>query len=210
MIAREGITAVAVTLAAGLVLIYLEAVYAAAVAFGLGAVLVWLFRVPRRRPPAEPLGLLSPVDGRIVRIESYEDTWLERPALRISIKVALPGITVFFSAMEGKVQRFWTNYGPFGEEPLKTSLSASPDCYAVHVKSDEGHDLLMVVSSRWPLSRCRFDRSPGERIGQGGRFGFVYFASTFELLAPGSATPRVEVGEQVSAMSSVLAELKPD
>jgi phosphatidylserine decarboxylase len=193
-----------------LALIYLQVVYAAAGAFGLGAVLIWFYRVPRRRPPTEPLGLLSPVDGRVARIEPYEDSWLERPALRISIEVAPPGIMVFFSATEGKVQRYWTSYGPFGDGQLKTSLSASPDCYAAHVKTDEGHDVLMVVSSRWPLSRCRFHRSPGERVGQGGRFGFVYFASSFELLAPEDAMPRIKVGEQVHAISSLLAELKPD
>jgi hypothetical protein len=150
------------------------------------------------------------VDGRVARIEPYEDTHLDRPALRISVEVRPPGITVFFSATEGKVKRFWASYGPFGEERLKRSLAASPDCYAVQVQSDEGEDVLMAVSSRWPLSRCRFDRSPGERIGQGARLGFVYFASSFDLLAPADTVPRVQVGERVRAVSSVLAELKED
>ncbi|MDX1527412.1 MAG: hypothetical protein R3337_02220 [Gammaproteobacteria bacterium] len=208
MIAKEGIVAVTAAAAAGLALIYYDAIYAAALAFAAGGVLIWLYRVPRRRPPAMPLGLLSPVDGRITRIEPYDDGLLDRRCLRISIQTAPPGITVFFSALEGKVQRFWTSFGPFGEKRLKRSLGASPDCYAVHVQTDEGDDVLMAVSSRWPLSRCRFDRSPGERIGQGGRFGFVYFATSFELLAPANAAPRVEVGQRVRAVSSVLAELK--
>ncbi len=208
MIAKEGIIAVMAAAAAGLALLYYDVLYAAALMLAAGGVLIWLYWVPRRRPPAMPLGLLSPVDGRISRIEPYDDSWLDRRCLRISIQIAPPGITVFFSAMEGKVQRFWTSFGPFGEERLKHSLSASPDCYAAHVQSDEGDDVLTAVSSRWPLSRCRFDRSPGERIGQGGRFGFVYFATSVELLAPANATPRVEVGQRVRAVSSVLAELK--
>lgn len=210
MIAREGTAAVLVTFSAGCALVYFDVLYAAVPAFALGAVLIRLYWEPRRRPPAVPLGLLSPVDGRVARIEPYQDTWLDRPALRISIELSPPGITVFFSATEGKVQRIWTNYGPFGEERLKRSLRASPDCYAVQVKSDEGDNVLMAVSSRWPLSRCRFHRSPGERIGQGARFGFVYFASSFELLAPADAIPRIEVGDRVRAISSVLAELKRD
>ncbi|HSS65126.1 MAG TPA: phosphatidylserine decarboxylase [Gammaproteobacteria bacterium] len=210
MIAREGVAAVLVTLSVGMALAFFESVYAAAPAFGLVAVLIWLYRVPRRRAPAVPLGLLSPVDGRVSRIEPCPDTRLDRPALRISIEVTPPGITVFFSATEGKVQRIWTSYGPFGEERLKRSLGASPDCYTVQVQSDEGEDVLMAVSSRWPLSRCRFDHSPGERVGQGGRLGFVYFASSFELLAPADAAPRVEVGDRVRAVSSLLAELKRD
>ncbi len=208
MIAREGTAAVVVALAAGFVLLYYQMLYAAAALFALSAILIWLHRVPRRRPPASPLGLLSPVDGRVALIEPYQDTWLDRRALRISIEIAPPGITVFFSPAEGKVQRFWTDYAPFGENRLKRSLRASPDCYAVQVQSDEGDDVLTAVSSRWPLSRCRFDRSPGERIGQGARFGFVYFASSFELLAPEDTAPRVAVGDRVRAVSTVLAELK--
>lgn len=208
MIAREGTIPVIVVLSAGFALIYFNEINVAVLAFALGAALIWLYRVPRRRPPAIPMGLLSPVDGRVAVVEPYRDSWLERPALRISIEVTPPGITVFFSATEGKVQRFFSSYGPFGEKRLKRSLRASPDCYAVQVQSDEGDDVLMAVSSRWPLSRCRFYRSPGERIGQGGRFGFVYFASSFELLAPESSIPKVEVGQQVRAVSSVLAELR--
>lgn len=210
MIAREGIAVVVVTVAVASALIYLEHLYAAAIALGLGAVLIWVYWAPRRRPPAEPLGLLSPVDGRVARIEPFEDSWLERSALRISIEVPPPWITVFFSPIEGKVQRFWTDRGTFGERRLERSLRASPDCYAVQVKSDEGDNILMAVSSRWPLSRCRFDRSPGERIGQGGRFGFVYFVTSFELLAPADATPAIEVGQRVRAISSVLAKLRRD
>lgn len=210
MIAREGIPVVLATLSAGVALAYFQVVSAAALAFGLAAVLIWLYRVPRRLAPAVPRGLLSPVDGRVSRVERYQDTRLDRPALRISVEVTPPGITAFFSANEGKVQRFWTSYGPFGEERLKRSLAASPDCYAVQVRTDEGEDILMAVSSRWPLSRCRFDRSPGERIGQGGRLGFVYFASSFELLAPADSVPRIQVGSRVRAVSSVLAELKED
>ncbi len=208
MIAREGIIAVVVALVAALALLYFDALYAAALALAAGGVLVWLYWVPRRRPPAMPLGLLSPVDGRVARVGPYDDSWLDRRCLRISIQVAPPGITAFFSAMEGKVQRFWTSFGPFDERRLKRSLGASPDCYAAHVQSDEGDDVLMAVSSRWPLSRCRFQRSPGERIGQGRRFGFVYFATFVDVLAPANAVPRVEEGQRVRAVSSVLAELK--
>ncbi len=208
MIAKEGIIVVIAAAAAGLALLYYDALYPGALVLAAGGVLMWLYWVPRRQPPAMPLGLLSPVDGRVSRIEPYDDGWLDCRCLRISIQIAPPGITVFFSAVEGKVQRFWTSFGAFGEKRLKRSLSASPDCYAVHVQTDEGDDVLMAVSSRWPLSRCRFDRSPGERIGQGGRFGFVYFATSVELLAPENAMPKVEVGQRVHAVSSVLAELK--
>lgn len=210
MIAREGIAIVCISLAAAAGLTYLNMAVPAAAAYAVTAALAWVYAAPRRRPPSAPRGLLCPANGRVARIESFDDPWLERSALRISVALSPPGITVFYSAMEGKVTDFWTRYGPLGEPRLKRSLSGSPDCYAVNVRSDEGDDVVMALSSRWPLSRCRFDHAPGERVGQGGRFGFVYFATTVELLAPADATPRVEVGSRVRAVSTVLAELDQD
>lgn len=201
---------VAVTLAAGLALAYVGVYAAAAPVFLLSVALAWLHALPRRQAPAAPRALLSPVDGRVARVEPHRDPWLERDVLRISIALTPPGITVFFSPTEGEAGGFWTRFGPFGEARLKRSLSASPDCYALHVKTDEGDDVVTVVSSRWPVSRCRFDRSPGERVGQGARLGFVYFASTFELLAPAASAPRVDVGARVRAVTTPLADLPKD
>jgi phosphatidylserine decarboxylase len=207
MIAREGHVAIGIALLGALWSGYAGAKLLTALALAVCALLVWLYASPRRKVPAAVLGLLCPVDGCVTRVESYRDPWLDRDAVRIGIAVTPPGFTVLYSVTEGTIKHFWTKHGAFGEGRLKRSLDASPDCYALQVQTDEGDDVVLAVSSRWPVSRCRLDRSPGERVGQGSRFGFFYFATTADLLAPPDCAPLVAVGDRVRAVSTVLAKL---
>lgn len=208
MIAREGYGFIGVPLVAGVALSYSGAYASAAGAFLVSAALIWLYASPWRKIPATPRGLLSPVDGRIARVESFRNPWLDREMLRIGIKLRPPGITVIYSVVEGKIKDLWTEYGPLGESQLKHSLDASPDCYALWIQTDEGEDVVIAISSRWPISRCRFDNAPGERVGQGSRMGFVYFASTVDILVPTDSSAEVETGARVRAVESVLGKIR--
>lgn len=206
MIAREGHIVIGAALLTALGFSYAGAVVPAAGAVAVSGVLAWLYAAPRRKIPASPRGVLSPVDGVVARVESYHNPWLERDVTRIDIRIRAPGITQLHSVTEGKIKDLWTRYGPLGEKQLRRSLDASPDCYALWVQTDEGDDVVVAVSSRWPVSRCRFDNAPGERVGQGNRLGFVYFASNVDILVPADSSPKVAPGDRVRAMESVLAE----
>ena len=50
------------------------------------------------------------------------------------------------------------------------------------VQTDEGEDIVFAISSHFPVSRARFDQAPGERVGQGARSGFIYFASVIAFV----------------------------
>lgn len=210
MIAREGYVVVGVSLLAALAFLYSGAYFPAAAAFVLAGVLGWLHASPRRAIPASPRGLLSPVDGRVCRVEPFHDPWLDRDVLRIGIEIRPPGITVLHSVIEGKIKDLWTAYGPLGESQLKHSLDASPDCYALFIQTDEDEDVVIAVSSRWPLSRCRFDKGPGERVGQGSRIGFVYFASAVDVLVPSASPSNVAPGDRVRAIESILGQIRQE
>lgn len=210
MIAREGHLAVGAALAAGVAFSYVGVLVPAVAAFAAGGLLAWLYASPRRQVPASPRGLLSPVDGRIARVEPFHNPWLDRDVLRIGIDVRPPGITVLHSVTEGKIKDLWTGYGPLGESQLRRSLDASPDCYALWVQTDEGEDVVLAVSSRWPVSRCRFDKAPGERVGQGKRVGFVYFASSVDILVPSGSSSGVAPLERVRAVETILGQIRPE
>ena len=49
------------------------------------------FRDPERTIPAEPLGVVSPVDGVVTLVEEADDPALNRRALRIRLRVAFFG-----------------------------------------------------------------------------------------------------------------------
>lgn len=210
MIVREGVVPLSAVLIGGLALGYTGHFVFAAIALMAFVWLGWLYWSSRRKVPASPLGVLAPADGRVSRVESFRDPWLDRDVIRIELKLRPPGITVIHGPSEGKIKDLWTRHGPLGESQLTRSLDASPDCYALWVHTDEGAEVVMAVSSRWPVSRCRFNNAPGERVGQGHRLAFVYFATSLDLLVPVSADVGVEPGQRVRAVESVLAEIPRD
>ncbi len=194
------------------------AVLAVVVAIALGVLeslvlwipLAWLTHVYwEHRPllPAQPKGVLSPVQGRVLSVEPYRDSWLQRPALRIKLAISFPGIVPLRSPIEAKVMDLFTRIGAFGAAQRDCTPDESPDCYAQWLQSDEGEDVVFAISSHFALSRARFDQAPGERVGQGARSGFIYFASVIDLLLPADAQASVAAGDRVTAGEDVLAQL---
>ena len=207
MIVREGIVPVIVSaLAAGLSAATTNFLWSLPLVL-LMIYLLWLFRDRRREIPAAPLAVLAPVDGKVVFVGPGDDPWLKRDVLRITLALPIPGVTVLISPTEGQVKNFWTKAGIFSEGRDLPQSSGSPDCYAQWIRTDEGDDIVWVVSSAWPVSRTRLDVAPGERAGQGRRNGFVYFATTVDLLCPPECIAKVHVGDMVEAPTTMLAAL---
>ena len=83
-------------------------------------------------------------------------------------------------------------------------------CHAMWVRTDEGDDVVLVVTSRWSFHRVRFSVNVGERIGQGQRCGFSHFGSRVDVLAPASSRSEVLSGQRIQAGSTVIASLVHD
>jgi phosphatidylserine decarboxylase len=207
MILREGVIPISAT---GFLAAVVHGALGAFAALPLWLALVWftwLYWEWRPPLPSDPNAILSPVDGRVLAVGEARDPWLERDALRITIATAFPGVLPLRSPTEGKVMDLYTRRGVFGEAQHECAPGESPDCYGQWVRTDEGDDVAYALSSRFALSRARFDIAPGERVGQGARSGFIYFASVSDVLAPHGSTARVSVGDRVDAGESVLAHL---
>jgi len=70
-------------------------------------VLLFLFRDPARKIPAAPLGIVSPVDGKVVAVEKVHDAYLDRQALLVSIKMGFTSVYSAHNPMEGKLLQQW-------------------------------------------------------------------------------------------------------
>lgn len=169
--------------------------------------LAWVYWARQPAVPAEPLGVLAPVKGRVLGITEEVDPWLQRKALRVSMRIDFPGILALHSPTEGEVQDTYTRHGVFGAAQRPCKEHESPDCYAQWLQTDEGEDVIYAVSSQFPLSRARFDHAPGERVGQGERCGFFYGASIADVLVPADSEIAVSPGDRVAAGETVLARL---
>lgn len=164
----------------------------------LSGVLAYCFREPVRKVPADPLGVVSPVDGRVVSIERAYDRHLDREALRVVVRMNLSGPYAVRSPIEGKVMKQW----------LPGEVKERKGDYAQWIQTDEQDDVALVAQGlRRLIFRPRCYSAAGQRIGQGQRCGFIHFGTRVEVLLPANSRIMVHDGSEVLAGEDVLAHL---
>ena len=166
----------------------------------------FLFRDPKREVPAQPLAVVSPVDGIIQKITEVADPCLERQAQRVSLCMGWHGSYVVRSPIEGKVARRWLD--------RLTGNRCDPDAgndelndLGVWIQTDEEDDVVVLIPGGKLLRNPRIYANAGERIGQGQRCGFIRFGSRVDVLVPLDSRILVSPGERVRSGETVLAKL---
>ena len=103
-VAREGIPfLIAAAVGAWLVYWYGDPVYALVPA-ALFVLLYLVFRDPRREIPAVPLGVVSPVDGRVTEVDLADRGVLQGEAHRVFIKIDAFGTYTARCPAEGNIK----------------------------------------------------------------------------------------------------------
>ena len=214
LIAREGWLWIFVVAMSALIVYLLYGAISAPL-WLLVLVLLFLFRDPARKVPAVPLGIVSPVDGKVVAVEAVHDSYLDRQALCISIKMAFTSVYSAHSPMEGKVLQQWLGSSKkMAADVLKDAAEApsevmveNPISYAQWIQSDEKDDVVLVIEASSRPSRPKCYVQSGERIGQGQRCGFIRFGSQVDVMIPVGSRISVSVGDDVLAGSDIIATL---
>ena len=169
-------------------------------------VLAFVFRDPKRKVPASPLGIVSPVDGRVVKAEAVYDGYLKRDVVCLSVEMGWFSIWSVRSPMEGRLMEQWLAAPrKIGARAQETFTSGKT--YAQWIQSDEHDDVVMVVDSTTLSPRPRCYAQSGQRIGQGQRCGFIHFGARVDVLVPATARIQARVGDKVVAGESILATL---
>ena len=170
----------------------------------LAVLLVFLFRDPEREVTSQPLAIVSPVDGRIVAIEKSRDTFLDRDATKIPIKMSLLGTYRVRSPIEGKIMERWFSSAPEGQEEVS---GGKPDSVSAWIQTDEADDIVLSMSHLSFINTPHCGIQSGERIGHGQRCGFIRFGSQVEVFLPLSSRVLVCEGSKVHSGSDILALL---
>lgn len=162
-------------------------------------VLMYCLRDPARDVPASPLGLVCPIDGKVVSIDVVTDPFRQVEARCIRLMVSATGPFVVRSPTEGRIEQAWVGHRSCACKGYELAATN-----ARHIITDENDDVLLALYAPrwWRKPRCR--ALTGERIGQGGRCGFLYFRGCVELYVPLSAKLSVVVNDEVRAGSDLL------
>jgi len=205
IIAREGWPFVAGALIASVALTVLGFWLFAALAWLVLIFVVQFFRDPPRLVPEERNAVLSPADGRIVKVEKARDPYLDRDALKISVFMNVFNVHSNRSPVDGSVVDVWYHAGRFLNAAVdKASLENERN--ALHLRTAEGRDVTCVQVAGLIARRILCYVKRGDALARGQRYGFIRFGSRVDVYLASDARPKVTVGDKVYATETILAE----
>jgi phosphatidylserine decarboxylase len=169
------------------------------------AFVVQFFRDPPRQVSAGPRAIVSPADGRIVRIEAVRDPNTDSDALLISVFMNVFNVHSNRAPVDGVIERIEYRPGAFLQADLDKA-SERNEANAIVVRTPGGERISVVQVAGLIARRILCYVRAGDQLMRGERFGFIRFGSRVDVYLPRFVRPMVAVGDAVYAGTSVLAE----
>lgn len=163
------------------------------------------FRDPARVVPLQANAVLSPADGRIVVVEKTQDPYVGREALKISVFMNVFNVHSNRAPVDGKIEKIQYFAGKFVNADLDKA-SIENERNALTITAANGQIVTCVQVAGLIARRILCYVKPGEMLARGQRYGFIRFGSRVDVYLPVTATPKVTVGDKVSATETILAE----
>lgn len=205
IIAREGWPFLAIAFAVALAV----SAYSVAVAIPFWIIALFVlqfFRDPARVIPQQANAILSPADGRIVVVEKAHDPYAGREALKISVFMNVFNVHSNRSPVDGRIVNVQYFPGKFVNADLDKA-SIENERNALTITAANGQTVTCVQVAGLIARRILCYVKTGDTLTRGQRYGFIRFGSRVDVYLPLSATPKVTVGDKVSATETILAEL---
>jgi phosphatidylserine decarboxylase len=181
---------------------------------GIGAILLILtifvvcfFRNPERNTP-EKVGLvISPADGKVIRIEETgSDELPGRTFLKISIFMNVFNVHVNRIPCPGTIRFIRYHEGQFLSANLDKA-SALNERNTILLETSDGREIMFVQIAGLIARRIVCWLKEGMQVSAGERFGLIRFGSRVEVFMPPGSTVLVRVGDKVRAGETPIGEL---
>jgi phosphatidylserine decarboxylase len=174
---------------------------------GVTLFVVWFFRNPQRITPENNSLVISPADGRVIRIE--ETTSDEQPGRtfrKISIFMNVFNVHVNRIPCSGEVRFVRYREGKFLSANLDKASKLN-ERNTVLLKTADGREIMTVQIAGLIARRIVCWLKEGMQVTRGERFGLIRFGSRVEVFLPLGSTILVRVGEKVRAGETPIGEL---
>ncbi|MFZ0427431.1 MAG: phosphatidylserine decarboxylase [Acidobacteriota bacterium] len=191
--AREAFSFALPPLVLGLLALYFGFPWVAIPLVVLAGFVVFFFRDPERKIPDEADCILSPADGKIVRIRK------EAGGTRVSIFLSIFDVHVNRAPVDGRIEHSEHREGRF--------LFAFDDRASVE---NEQHsfrigDISFSLIAGLVARRIVPWKAQGDYVQRGDRIALIRFGSRVDLLVPADGEIAVAEGDRVRAGTSILA-----
>jgi phosphatidylserine decarboxylase len=175
-------------------------------ALALTIFIVSFFRDPERTPPTEPGLIVSPADGRVIKVARMrDDRFLNGDATLVSIFMSPLNVHVNRAPATGRVLDIRYNPGKYFRA-FADKASLDNEQNAVLMEDEQGRRLCVVQIAGFLARRIVCYLRAGMPIERGHRYGMIMFGSRADIYLPPAAHVRVNVGDRARGGLTVIAE----
>lgn len=206
ILAREGWPFIGAAFLVAIAATFVLGFWAALVFWFIAWFVTQFFRDPPRNIPADPGAVLSPADGRVIKVERANDPYQQCESLKISVFMNVFNVHSNRIPIDGKVVSVDYKAGAFVNADLDKA-SEQNERNALVLERDDGARLTCVQVAGLIARRILCYVGAGDAVARGSRFGFIRFGSRVDLYLPVAAEPAVSIGDKVKASSTILANL---
>ena len=166
---------------------------------------VFFFRDPERDIPKGEDLILSPADGKIIKIGKVTDNeYIESEAFHIKIFMSVFNVHVNRISYDGIIEKIQYKKGRFNAANI-LEKSEDNEQNILFVKSENFRYIIKQVAGMI-ARRIVCYNSEGDTVKKGERFGIIKFGSRVELIIPSSVQLLVEEGQKVKGGITPIAK----
>ena len=166
----------------------------------LAGFVAFFFRNPNREIPVDPRVIVSPADGRVVKVERVGNV------TRLSIFLSIFNVHVNRSPMAGRIETIDYRRGKF-KFAFHETASAENERNVIMVAQG---DIKLVFTQIAGLVARRIVcwKKVGDTVGKGELIGLIRFGSRVDVLFPAGTEATVERGTRVRGGSTPIGIIK--
>lgn len=160
----------------------------------------FFFRNPARTIPTDPTAIVSPADGKVVRLERVGNV------TKMSIFLSLFNVHVNRSPIAGRIER--VDYRP-GKFMAAFNDKASTDNERNIVMVSDGRiNIVFTQIAGIVARRIVFWKKEGDTVNRGELVGLIRFGSRVDVIFPAGTEATVSVGDRVKGGSTRIGFIK--
>lgn len=167
---------------------------------------LYFFRNPKRISPVGKQ-VVSPADGEVILIkEVYEEKFLKKEAIKISIFMSIFNVHINRSPYDGEVIDVKYEKGKFFSADLDKATDENEKNYIL-IKTPEGEKILFVQVAGLVARRIVCDVQRGDYLKKGDIIGLICYGSRLDIFLPKNSEIKVKLKDKVKAGETILGIL---
>jgi len=169
--------------------------------------IIWFFRNPERYFQDQEKVLISPADGKVIKIEDVEvDGTICGRFKKISIFMNVFNVHVNRAPYAGKVETIHYHAGKFFSANLDKAAKEN-ERNEIMIRTEDGRAIWAVQIAGLIARRIVCWVNAGTTVKKGERFGLIRFGSRVDVYLPEDSKISVKLRDKVRAGQTVLGYL---